>query len=353
MSLFNNLLIVKSRSTGTALFHSNPSRVPLPSNQSGTSAAVLFFIEQDEYLNEEVDARMIEYEDNRPLLDLFLRKPMGLLSLLDEESRFPQATDQTLVEKFEDNLKTKSFWRPKRMDLGFGIHHYAGKVIYNAAGFLAKNRETLPADIILLLRSSENELVRKLVTHPLTKTGNLAHTKGKGVNTLRGPRTPTRTITLAKIAAVPFGSKSTGGNTLKQECPNFLHRSPKLADLNYSGGAEQHPFKWHKRPAARTLDTSALKHNVLLLFSPRLTVGPQQRVDAVHDPAEEPGVQSLPHGVPHLHRLLHRVGPDDGLTPRHHAVGGQGFLELVPPNAQQGRHCRETQDNRLMKSKLE
>uniref|UniRef100_A0A087XQA4 non-specific serine/threonine protein kinase n=1 Tax=Poecilia formosa TaxID=48698 RepID=A0A087XQA4_POEFO len=158
----------------------------------------IFAWEQDEYLNEEVDARMIEYEDNRPLLDLFLQKPMGLLSLLDEESRFPQATDQTLVEKFEDNLKTKSFWRPKRVDLGFGIHHYAGKVIYNAAGFLAKNRETLPADIILLLRSSENELIRKLVTHPLTKTGNLAHTKGKGVNTLRGPRTPTRTVTLAK-----------------------------------------------------------------------------------------------------------------------------------------------------------
>ncbi|KAM7071249.1 myosin-IIIa-like [Acridotheres tristis] len=51
----------------------------------------------NEYLYEGVDARVIEYEDNRPLLDMFLQKPMGLLSLLDEESRFPQATDQTLV----------------------------------------------------------------------------------------------------------------------------------------------------------------------------------------------------------------------------------------------------------------
>ena len=42
---------------------------------------------------------MIEYEDNRPLLDMFLQKPMGMLSLLDEESRFPQATDQTLIGK--------------------------------------------------------------------------------------------------------------------------------------------------------------------------------------------------------------------------------------------------------------
>ncbi|XP_072307193.1 myosin-IIIa [Eucyclogobius newberryi] len=158
----------------------------------------IFAWEQDEYLKEEVDARMIEYEDNRPLLDLFLEKPMGMLSLLDEESRFPQATDQTLVEKFECNLKAKSFWRPMRVDLGFGITHYAGKVIYNAAGFLAKNRDTLPADIILLLRSSENELICKLVTHPLTITGNLAHTKGKGKNTLRSPGGTTRTANLTK-----------------------------------------------------------------------------------------------------------------------------------------------------------
>ncbi|XP_071416716.1 myosin-IIIa isoform X3 [Pithys albifrons albifrons] len=57
----------------------------------------VFAWEQNEYLYEGVDARVIEYEDNRPLLDMFLQKPMGLLSLLDEESRFPQATDQTLV----------------------------------------------------------------------------------------------------------------------------------------------------------------------------------------------------------------------------------------------------------------
>ncbi|XP_020791281.1 myosin-IIIa [Boleophthalmus pectinirostris] len=162
----------------------------------------IFAWEQEEYLNEEVDARMIEYEDNRPLLDLFLQKPVGMLSLLDEESRFPQATDQTLVEKFECNLKAKSFWRPMRVDLGFGITHYAGKVIYNAAGFLAKNRDTLPADIILLLRSSENALICKLVTHPLTITGNLAHTKGKGINTLRSPRATTRTTNLSKMGVL-------------------------------------------------------------------------------------------------------------------------------------------------------
>uniref|UniRef100_A0A8C1K572 non-specific serine/threonine protein kinase n=1 Tax=Cyprinus carpio TaxID=7962 RepID=A0A8C1K572_CYPCA len=171
----------------------------------------IFAWEQDEYLNEDVDARVIEYEDNRPLLDLFLQKPMGMLALLDEESRFPQATDQTLVEKFEDNLKSKNFWRPKRVDLGFGIHHYAGKVIYNASGFLAKNRDALPADIVLLLRSSENELIRKLVTHPLTKTGNLAHTKGKAASSARmGTQQSQSTINFDKVRCF---AESTGDTT--------------------------------------------------------------------------------------------------------------------------------------------
>ncbi|XP_070357454.1 myosin-IIIa isoform X3 [Equus asinus] len=141
----------------------------------------VFAWEQNEYLNEDVDARVIEYEDNRPLLDMFLQKPMGLLSLLDEESRFPKATDQTLIEKFEGNLKSQYFWRPKRMELCFGIHHYAGKVFYNASGFLAKNRDTLPTDIVLLLRSSENSVIRQLVNHPLTKTGNLPRLKTQNI----------------------------------------------------------------------------------------------------------------------------------------------------------------------------
>ncbi|XP_034283056.1 myosin-IIIb [Pantherophis guttatus] len=139
----------------------------------------IFALEQMEYHNEGIDAVLVDYEDNRPLLDMFLQKPMGLLSLLDEESRFPQATDLTLVDKFEDNLRCKYFLRPKRVELCFGIHHYAGKVQYDAYGFLEKNRDTLPADIMVVLRTSENKLLQQLFSSPLTKTGNLAQTRAR------------------------------------------------------------------------------------------------------------------------------------------------------------------------------
>uniref|UniRef100_A0A669AXF8 non-specific serine/threonine protein kinase n=1 Tax=Oreochromis niloticus TaxID=8128 RepID=A0A669AXF8_ORENI len=139
----------------------------------------IFALEQMEYQSEEVDASLVEYEDNRPILDMFLQKPMGLLSLLDEESRFPQATDQTLVDKFEDNLRCKYFWIPKRVELCFGIQHYAGQVMYNVNGFLEKNRDTLPADIVVVLRTSENKLLQQLFSSPLTKTGNLATSRAR------------------------------------------------------------------------------------------------------------------------------------------------------------------------------
>ncbi|XP_068101648.1 myosin-IIIb isoform X3 [Hyperolius riggenbachi] len=139
----------------------------------------IFALEQMEYQSEGIDAALVNYEDNRPLLDMFLQKPMGMLSLLDEESRFPQATDQTLVDKFEDNLRCKYFWRPKCVELCFGIQHYAGKVLYDACGFLEKNRDTLPADIVVVLRTSENKLLQQLFSSPLTKTGNLAQSRAR------------------------------------------------------------------------------------------------------------------------------------------------------------------------------
>ncbi|XP_075861509.1 myosin-IIIb [Microcebus murinus] len=160
----------------------------------------VFALEQMEYQNEGIDAVLVEYEDNRPLLDMFLQKPLGLLALLDEESRFPQATDQTLVDKFEDNLRCKYFWRPKGVELCFGIQHYAGKVLYDASGVLEKNRDTLPADIVIVLRTSENKLLQQLFSIPLTKTGNLSYTKTK--STLRSQKTMTVTASFSALGVL-------------------------------------------------------------------------------------------------------------------------------------------------------
>ncbi|CAL1536312.1 unnamed protein product [Lymnaea stagnalis] len=133
----------------------------------------IFAWELEEYKNEQIDAAEVAYVDNRPILDMFLAKPVGLLSLLDEESHFPKATDTTLVEKFHQNIKSSIYSRPKSNELSFGIDHYAGKVEYEAQGFLEKNRDRLPVEITNIMRLSENTVVKSLFQTPLTKTGNL------------------------------------------------------------------------------------------------------------------------------------------------------------------------------------
>ena len=45
------------------------------------------------------------------------------------------------------------------------------QVSYDASGVLEKNRDTLPADVVVVLRTSENKLLQQLFSIPLTKTG--------------------------------------------------------------------------------------------------------------------------------------------------------------------------------------
>lgn len=57
----------------------------------------IFTWEQQEYMAEGIPVDLVEFSDNRPVLDMLLSKPMGLLALLDEESRFPRAADRSLI----------------------------------------------------------------------------------------------------------------------------------------------------------------------------------------------------------------------------------------------------------------
>ena len=66
---------------------------------------------------------------------LEILQPMGVLSILEEESMFPKATDQTFAEKLNNNHlgKSASFVKPKPAKAGckeahFAIAHYAGTV---------------------------------------------------------------------------------------------------------------------------------------------------------------------------------------------------------------------------------
>ena len=80
---------------------------------------------------------------------------LGVLDLLDEESRFPKGTDQSLLEKLHNAHKANAFYvKPKVNNAKFGIRHYAGEVFYDVNGLLEKNRDTFRDDVLKVLKES-------------------------------------------------------------------------------------------------------------------------------------------------------------------------------------------------------
>ncbi|KAG9273908.1 unconventional myosin-IXb isoform X1 [Astyanax mexicanus] len=124
----------------------------------------IFRLEQEEYLSEGITWSTVDYSDNIGCINLISKKPTGLLYLLDEESSFPHATDDTLLEKFKQQHQDNAFFVPTPvMEPAFVILHYAGKVKYQIKDFRAKNTDHMRPGMVALLRSSERGYLRQLI----------------------------------------------------------------------------------------------------------------------------------------------------------------------------------------------
>ncbi|KAI1765564.1 putative myosin MYO2 [Hypoxylon sp. FL1150] len=126
----------------------------------------VFRLEQEEYVREQIDWKFIEFSDNQPCIDLIEGK-LGILSLLDEESRLPMGTDEQFVTKLHHNFaanKTKFYKKPRFGKSSFTVCHYAVDVTYESEGFIEKNRDTVPDEHMEILRSTTNKFLRQVLS---------------------------------------------------------------------------------------------------------------------------------------------------------------------------------------------
>merc|ERR1719295_1152957 len=106
----------------------------------------MFVLEQEEYMKEGIDWAMVDFGmDLQQCIDMFER-PMGIVAILEEESLFPKATDQSFAAKLHANLlgKAGNFAKPDPKpdpNAHFAIVYYAAKVSYNLTGWLEKNKD--------------------------------------------------------------------------------------------------------------------------------------------------------------------------------------------------------------------
>ena len=97
----------------------------------------MFVLEQEEYKKEGIHWEFINFGmDLQACIDL-IEKPMGILSILEEQCMFPKADDKSLKEMLFSNHMGKSpnFTKPGKAAKGangdFELHHYAGIVSIN------------------------------------------------------------------------------------------------------------------------------------------------------------------------------------------------------------------------------
>merc|ERR1711899_198119 len=102
----------------------------------------MFVVEQEEYVAEGVEWAMVDFGMDLQACIIMFEKPMGIWAILEEESPFPKATDQSFEDKLKAQHLGKSppFTKPNKdgpdPDAHFAIIHYAGTVSYNVTAWL-------------------------------------------------------------------------------------------------------------------------------------------------------------------------------------------------------------------------
>ncbi|XP_037817612.1 myosin heavy chain, muscle isoform X21 [Lucilia sericata] len=148
----------------------------------------MFVLEQEEYQREGIEWTFIDFGMDLQMCIELIEKPMGILSILEEESMFPKATDQTFAEKLTNTHLGKSapFQKPKPPKPGqqaahFAIGHYAGVVAYNITGWLEKNKDPLNDTVVDQFKKSQNKLLVEIFAdHPGQSGGGEQAKGGRG-----------------------------------------------------------------------------------------------------------------------------------------------------------------------------
>ncbi|XP_009077368.1 PREDICTED: unconventional myosin-XIX [Acanthisitta chloris] len=121
--------------------------------------------QQEEYAAEGLEWSFINYQDNQNCLDLIEGNPLSIFSLLNEECRLNRSSNtdlfQTRIQKALASNQCLSRDKFSKKP-NFIISHYAGKVCYQLAAMVEKNKDAVPPELVHVLQNSKDPLLQKL-----------------------------------------------------------------------------------------------------------------------------------------------------------------------------------------------
>ncbi|TMW66102.1 hypothetical protein Poli38472_003867 [Pythium oligandrum] len=121
--------------------------------------------EQDAHIVEGIKWETVDYQDNTQCLEMIELRPGGIFSLLDEEGLIPKGSDASFARKMYLQMKQHPPFVATKKDQAeftFQVQHYAGQVMYQATGFLEKNKDQPNSDLLTVLLKTTDEKLRDM-----------------------------------------------------------------------------------------------------------------------------------------------------------------------------------------------
>merc|ERR1719192_92498 len=158
---------------------------------------------------------------------IMFEKPLGIWSILEEESNFPKATDKT----YEDKVKAQHLGKSPSMakaksatdpNAHFAIIHYAGTVSYNVTGWLEKNKDPVNDTVVDVLKRGSCELMKTVwADHP----GQSAPPETEKKKKKKGGGKTVSSVYLVQLADLMNTLNSTEPHFIRCIVPN-THKKP-------------------------------------------------------------------------------------------------------------------------------
>ncbi|KAL4229437.1 chitin synthase I [Mactra antiquata] len=135
----------------------------------------IFKLEMDIYKQEGIQLDGIDFKNNEPLLEMFDTPRVGVLAILDENAKLAHGSDEGFVKQLRTQYSGSPLFTETQSNRPeFFITHFAAMVLYNADGFVEKNRDRLNEELVNVMRKSTNDFINDLFTIKRGPTGTIS-----------------------------------------------------------------------------------------------------------------------------------------------------------------------------------
>eukprot|EP00920_Eleutheroschizon_duboscqi_P009235 GHVT01021103.1.p1 GENE.GHVT01021103.1~~GHVT01021103.1.p1 ORF type:complete len:782 (-),score=166.30 GHVT01021103.1:722-3067(-) len=137
---------------------------------------IVFEREAKLYKDEGVSAAELVFTSNAAVITCLTEKGKSVLGLLEDQCLAPGGNDEKFVGACKTALKGNERFLPAKVsaNINFLVIHTIGAIQYNAEGFLFKNKDILRAELLDIVKASENQTVRELYEGITMERGKMA-----------------------------------------------------------------------------------------------------------------------------------------------------------------------------------